>query len=162
MLLKPCQYSKETREHFGATFLVSLHERTRDSLLCEAHDIDAVFAAISDIIYGFQDGKISSKECARRLMAISSQKTKAVEGVLFALAKLVPKLPKNILLESAHFGESEIWSSIFDPISSAVVADVDQDVLLRWCNVKAPENDDAADAARTQPDAIICQLEQLT
>ncbi|KAI8140817.1 hypothetical protein BJV82DRAFT_690334 [Fennellomyces sp. T-0311] len=54
-------------------------------------------------------------------------------------------------------GGTELWSSVFDPILSALLSDLDRDILLRWLVFFF-----ANEVVRTQPDAIICQVNQLS
>ncbi|KAI9468856.1 hypothetical protein BDB00DRAFT_751493, partial [Zychaea mexicana] len=58
-------------------------------------------------------------------------------------------------------GETELWSGVFDPILSALLLDPDRNVSLRWTNV-VPDDGSASEVVRVQPDAMICEIDQLS
>ena len=46
------------------------------------------------------------------------------------------KLPFCTMLEGVVLGETELWSSAFDPVMSPILSDPERQVILRWYVLK--------------------------
>lgn len=65
------------------------------------------------------------------------------------------KLPLTAIKDKTTIGEGELLTTYFDPILASILANPDENVLLRWANV-------TCDATRDKrPDATISKLTQL-
>ncbi|KAI8143154.1 hypothetical protein BJV82DRAFT_102605 [Fennellomyces sp. T-0311] len=96
----------------------------------------------------------------RKLINMPDDKKPAQTKVLLGLSNLVQKLPKKTLLEDEPQGETELWSSTFDPVLTPIFSCPERDVLLRWSNV-IPAEGSLSSVLNMRPDAIICQIDQL-
>ncbi len=65
------------------------------------------------------------------------------------------KLPLHSLKDISKIGETELFSTYFDPILSELIADTERSTILRWSNKKQEENNDF------RPDATITKIHQL-
>ncbi|OAD74634.1 hypothetical protein PHYBLDRAFT_180889 [Phycomyces blakesleeanus NRRL 1555(-)] len=75
--------------------------------------------------------------------------------------RAIQKLPSRNLLSTTTIRETELWSSVFDPILTTLFSDPDRDIFLRWTNV-VPEEGCVSEIIRAQTDAMICEIEQLS
>ncbi|KAI7852255.1 hypothetical protein BDC45DRAFT_191814 [Circinella umbellata] len=136
MLLKPTQFTKHTRSHFGDSVLSKWYKSTVESLLENgegagtsiAKDIEGASANITedlgDIAYDLMKGRIKTRQAVQRLVEISRNKENAEAQVLIGLSNLIQKLPRKKLLDNTTVGETELWSGLFDPALSALFPEI--------------------------------------
>jgi hypothetical protein len=58
------------------------------------------------------------------------------------------------IVDIAEISESELWSTYFDPLLSAVISDNERNTLLRWLNKQAEDN-------LKRPEATVTMIDQL-
>ncbi|KAG2219645.1 hypothetical protein INT45_012346 [Circinella minor] len=118
MLLKPSQFTKHTRSHFGDSVLSKWYKSTVESLLENgegagtsiAKDIEGASASnitedLGDIVYDLMKGRsIKTRQAVQRLVEISRNKENAEAQVLIGLSNLIQKLPRKKLLDNTTVG----------------------------------------------------------
>ncbi|KAL0083092.1 hypothetical protein F4703DRAFT_1794672 [Phycomyces blakesleeanus] len=105
--------------------------------------------------------RIKTRDAVRKLVATSVGKEDYEAQLLIGLANLIQKLPSRNLLSTTTIRETELWSSVFDPILTTLFSDPDRNIFLRWTNV-VPEEGCVSEIIRAQTDAMICEIEQLS
>ncbi|EIE90520.1 hypothetical protein G6F46_000835 [Rhizopus delemar] len=65
------------------------------------------------------------------------------------------KLPLHALKDISKIGETELFSTCFDPILPELIAIIERHTILRWSNKKQDENNDF------RPDTTITKIHQL-
>ncbi|EIE90692.1 hypothetical protein G6F46_005654 [Rhizopus delemar] len=76
-------------------------------------------------------------------------------SVVWGITAALKKLPLTAIKDKTTIGEGELLTTYFDPILASILANPDENVLLRWANV-------TCDATRDKrPDATISKLTQL-
>ncbi|KAI9477696.1 hypothetical protein BDB00DRAFT_879399 [Zychaea mexicana] len=138
MLLKPSQFNKYTRAHFTDQVLSEWHDNTRKSLLADVEE------EASRIAKDLKKKRIRTREAVQKLVAMSIDKKDCEAQLLIGLSNLIQRLPSKTLLTTVTMGETELWSSVFDPIFSALLLDPDRNVSLRWTNV-VPDDGSASE-----------------
>jgi hypothetical protein len=66
------------------------------------------------------------------------------------------KLPFTAIKDKTTIGEGELLTTYFDPILANILANPDENVLLRWANVTCDATEDK------RPDATISKLTQMS
>ncbi|KAG2220989.1 hypothetical protein INT45_004608 [Circinella minor] len=123
--------------------LNALYTELLQPLYGEKQTFDPTLASlVSDAVYcytqsteniGANSGALM--ECSRKLILMSADRPRCEASVLFGLGNLLHKLPIRTMMEGVVIGETELWSSAFDPIFSPILSNPENQVILSWSNV---------------------------
>ncbi|KAI7898192.1 uncharacterized protein BX663DRAFT_269891 [Cokeromyces recurvatus] len=133
MLLKPSQFSRYMRDHFTDKALNEWHKGILSTLIVDVEkEAQDIAKSLDDIIYNLQKKKIKTREAVQKLVAMSIGKEDHEAQILIGLSNLIQKLPSQNLLSTTAVSKTELWSSVFDPILTALFSNPDRNTLLRW------------------------------
>ncbi|KAI7851209.1 hypothetical protein BDC45DRAFT_516710 [Circinella umbellata] len=169
ILLKPFQYSESMRIYLDDKTLNALYTELLQPLYGEKQTFDPTLASlVSDAVYCYTQSteNIDANsgalmECVRKLILMSADRPRCEASVLFGLGNLLHKLPIRTMMEGVVIGETELWSSAFDPILSPILSDPEKQIILRWSNVIPPEGS-VSSIVQVRPDALVCKIDQLS
>ncbi|GAA5798564.1 hypothetical protein HPULCUR_003969 [Helicostylum pulchrum] len=111
---------------------------------------DIVFLSTAKIIYDVRMGALELERGKIKLLELALTKDLSIheKNLLKGLESMLNFLPQT-KVEVSTLGESELWSTYFNPLFTSIFSKTREDILLRWTN-KA-----AANYSSKRPDAII-------
>ncbi|KAI8148152.1 hypothetical protein BJV82DRAFT_318048 [Fennellomyces sp. T-0311] len=136
LTLKRRQYSNMVTDIIGKEVLDSLHSKyCADALKYDIKLPSATLLEISTIIDQLAQPDLKKHPprlaIMSQLLVIACKESYSVSHVILGLSLLLSRIPNMSIANVNCISESELWSCFYDPILSAVLADPDQDVLLR-------------------------------
>ncbi|CDH48579.1 predicted protein [Lichtheimia corymbifera JMRC:FSU:9682] len=144
LILKQGQYSKMMVDVLGEESLGSMYYKSR--ALALDHDLkfpDKAFMDISNILdelaHPEPEKRSSRLTVMSKLLAIASNEAYNVSRVIFGLAMLLSKIPNMPIANATCISETELWNCFYDPLLTAILADPENDMMLRWVNTITPE-----------------------
>ncbi|KAG1140912.1 hypothetical protein G6F37_008689 [Rhizopus arrhizus] len=139
LLITDDQHKSLQIKYFGDTLL--------DRILKEATHfdytftmIDTVYLAISKIVYDIQRGVLLLEMGMIKLLELSVKEEITVyeKKIIKGIACMLNFLPKKEV-DVSKLGESELWSTYYNPLLTSILFETQNNILLRWTN-KAAED----------------------
>lgn len=152
LLITDDQHNSLQVKYFGGTLL--------DRILKEVTHfdytftmIDTVYLAISKIVYDIQRGVLLLEMGMIKLLELSVKEEITIyeKKIIKGIACMLNFIPKNEV-DVSKLGESELWSTYYNPLLTSILSETQDNILLRWTN-KAAE-----DYTSKRPDAIISAM----
>lgn len=152
LLITDDQHNSLQVKYFGGTLL--------DRILKEVTHfdytftmIDTVYLAISKIVYDIQRDVLLLEMGMIKLLELSVKEEITIyeKKIIKGIACMLNFIPKNEV-DVSKLGESELWSTYYNPLLTSILSETQDNILLRWTN-KAAE-----DYTSKRPDAIISAM----
>lgn len=111
---------------------------------------DSLYMGVSKVIYSVQHGDNTVDVGMIKLLQLSVKEETSIyeKKWIKGMACMLNFLPRKAV-DDTQLGESELWSTYFNPLLTAILSRAEDNLLLKWTN-KAAE-----DFGCRRPDAII-------
>lgn len=96
---------------------------------------------MSRVVLAVEYNKITRDDAEWELLNFARSQTYCLSRVIKGINNALQKLPSHVIKETTPISENELYNSYFDPILSALIADPEKSILLRYSSNNQDKNE---------------------